>query len=159
MWIRFCLRTLRSAFGYVPRRRATVDARMRTTVVGHADRRRIQSVSRAIEPSSAVPYRRASQGMSLAPTSGQVHQMQSGLANFAFAIARPAGYQGDAFQASSPKNFPGRFWRPFFLPKRSRHSVSGAPSYRTFAYSDRLPSSMLMGVGVIQSAPRIGYGP
>ena len=120
---------------------------------------RIQSVSRAIEPSSAVPYRRASQGMSFAPTSRQVHEMQSGLASFAFAIAWPAGYQGDAFQASSPKNFPGRFWRPLFLPGRSRHSVAGAPSYRTFAYSDRLSSSMLMGVGVIQSAPRIGYGP
>lgn len=53
--------------------------------------------------------------MSLAPTSRQVHEMQSGLASFAFAIARPAGYQGDAFQASSPKNFPGRFWRPLFF--------------------------------------------
>jgi hypothetical protein len=120
---------------------------------------RIQSVSRAIEPSSAVPYRRASQGMSFAPTSPQVHEMQSGLASFAFAIARPAGYQGDAFQASSPKNFQGRFWRPLFLSACGRHSVCDAPSYRTFAYSDRLSPSMLMGVGVIQSAPRIGYGP
>jgi hypothetical protein len=160
MWIRFCLRTLRSAFGYVSRRRAIGPARMRTTVVGHAIKcAGFRPFPRGVEPSSAVPYRRASQGMSLAPTSRQVHEMQSGLASFAFAIARPAGYQGDAFQASSPKNFPGRFWRPLFLPGRSRHSVSGAPSYRTFAYSDRLSSSMLMGVGVIQSAPRIGYGP
>jgi len=97
--------------------------------------------------------------MSLAPTSRQVHEMQSGLASFAFAIARPAGYQGDAFQASSPKNFAGRFWRPLFLSERSRHLVSSALDYRTFAYSERLSSSMLMGVGVIQSAPRIGYGP
>ena len=78
-----------------------------------------------------------------------------------FALAtRTVSPQKDlAFQASSPKNFPGRFWRPLFLPGRSRHSVSSAPSYRTFAYSDRLLTSMLMGVGVIQSAPRMGYGP
>lgn len=97
--------------------------------------------------------------MSLAPTSRQVHEMQSGLDRFAFAITRPAGYQGDAFQASSPKNFQGRFLRPIFLSEGGRHSLVGAPSYRRFAYSDRLSSSMLMGVGVIQSAPRIGYGP
>lgn len=89
-------------------------ARMRTTVIGHADRPRIQSVSRAIEPSSAMPYSRASQGMSLAPTSRQVHEMQSGLASFAFAIAPPAGYQGDAFQASSPKTSRVAFGGPFF---------------------------------------------
>ncbi len=39
MWIRFRPRTLRSAFGYLPRRRATLHARMRTTVIKHADRR------------------------------------------------------------------------------------------------------------------------
>ena len=88
----------------------------------------------------------------------QVHEMQSGLASFAFAIVQPAGYQGDAFQASSPKTFQGRFWRPLFLPERSRHSVL-VLRYRRLAYSDRLSSSMLIGVGVIQSAPRIGYGP
>ena len=97
--------------------------------------------------------------MSSAPTFGQVHEMQFVSDRFAFAIVRPSGYQGDAFQASSPKNFQGRFWRPIFLSERCRHSVSSAPRYRTLAYIDRLSPSMLIGVGVIQSAPRIGYGP
>lgn len=132
MWIRFCLRTLRSAFGYVPRRRATVNARMRTTVIGHADRRAGSSpFPRGVEPCKYCPCHRASQGTSLALTCRQVHELQSGLARFAFAIARPAGYQGNAFQASSPKNFQGRFWRPLFLPERGQHSVSGGPRYRT----------------------------
>ena len=157
MWIRFCLRTLRSAFGHVPRRRATVNARMRTTVIGHAVRRAGLGPLPALSSiRKIVPHHRAREGMSLAPTCCQVHEMQSRLDRFAFAIARPAGYQGDAFQASSPKTSRVAFWRPLFLSARGRHSVSGAPSYRTFAYSDRLSSSMLIGVGVIQSAPRIG---
>jgi hypothetical protein len=40
--------------------------------------------------------------------------MQSGLASFAFAIARPAEYEGDAFQASSPKTSRVAFGGPFF---------------------------------------------
>jgi hypothetical protein len=84
--------------------------------------------------------------------------MQSGLDRFAIAIARPAGYQGDAFQASSPKLL-GSLLAALFLSEPNRHSVFDAPSYRTFAYSERLWSSMLMGVGVIQSAPQVGYGP
>lgn len=52
--------------------------------------------------------------MSLAPTFRQVHEMQSGLARFAFAIAQPAGYQGDAFQASSPKTLRVAFGGPLF---------------------------------------------
>lgn len=84
--------------------------------------------------------------------------MQSGLDRFAIAIARPAGYQGDAFEASSPKLL-GSLLAALFLSEPNRHSVFDAPSYRTFAYSERLWSSMLMGVGVIQSAPQVGYGP
>ena len=92
-----------------------MNARMRTTVIGHAIKcAGFRPFPRAIEPSSAVPYRLASQGMSLAPTSRQVHEMQSGLASFAFAIARPAEYEGDAFQASSPKTSRVAFGGPFF---------------------------------------------
>lgn len=96
--------------------------------------------------------------MNLATTFCQVHEMQSRLDRFAFAIALPGGYQGDAFQASSPKTSRVAFGGPFFClnPGRSAYPVL---RYRTLAYSDLLSSSMLMGVGVIQSAPRIGYGP
>jgi hypothetical protein len=145
--------------GYAPRSRATARARMRATVVGHAIS--VRDPARFLRCRTFVnaALSSSSSGNEFGSTCCQVHEMQSGLDRFAFAIARPVGYQGDAFQASSPKNFQGRFWRPLFLSERGRHSVSGAPSYRTFAYSDRLSSSMLIGVGVIQSAPRIGYGP
>ena len=133
---------------------------MRTIVVRHAikvrDPDRFLAVSSLVDTARVIELAR---GTSLGPTFLQVHEMQSRLARFAIAIARPAGYQGDAFQASSPKNFPGRFWRPLFLSERGRHLVSSALDYRTFAYSERLSSSMLMGVGVIQSAPQVGYGP
>jgi len=52
--------------------------------------------------------------MSLATTVRQVHELQSGLDRFAFAITWPAGYQSDAFQASSPKTSRVAFGGPFF---------------------------------------------
>ena len=61
-----------------------------------------------------VPHHRAREGMSLSPTFRQVHEMQSGLARLAFAIVRPAGYQQDAFQASSPTTSRVAFRGPFF---------------------------------------------
>lgn len=45
----------------------------------------------------------------------QVHEMQSRSDKFAFAIAQPAGYQGYAFQASSPKTSRVAFGGPFFV--------------------------------------------
>lgn len=115
MWIRFRPDPVRGAFSSASWSRAAARARMRTAVVGRAIGVRDLARFRASQPSLVAPCRQAGQVMSLAPTSRQVHEMQSGLNKFAFAIARPAGYQGDAFQASSPKNFPGRFWRPPFF--------------------------------------------
>ena len=69
---------------------------------------------RSVEPRRYRPCHRASHGTSLAPTFLQVHEMQSRLARFAFAITWPAGYQSDAFQASSPKTSRVAFRGPFF---------------------------------------------
>jgi hypothetical protein len=94
----------------------------------------------------------------MALTFRQVHEMQSRLARFAIAMPGLRDTKVTPFRHPLPK-LPGSLWRPLFLSERRRHSVSGALGYRTFTYNERLSSSMLMGVGVIQSAPRIGYGP